>query len=502
MKRQTILSIFIFVLTTTLAGAAYPSEKPNVLFIIIDTLRADHLGCFGYPRNTSPVIDSLVQTGVLFEQAIVQVPRTNPSVASIFTSVYPSRHGVRSTGWVMNEDVPTLAEIFEQEGYRTGAVVANAVLKAKFGFDRGFQQFFHSRKTFNRPAGEVNDIAFRWLEENQEQPFFLWIHYMDPHGPYTPPAPYSELFLEDEYCSDFPGNVEPGAHNYELGRIPKYQWLTEAAVPKSWRTSPDDGGLSKMRRRLHFSNIHGGSPIINDRWYYVAQYDGEIAYNDHMLRAVFEKLDQLGQLDNTLIVLTADHGESLGDHNYYFSHGWFLYDACVHVPLVLSFRGSVPAGVSIPNQVRSIDILPTVLELTGIASPPSISGISLWPLIKSHRRSGLRSLWSRLRGDNLERFDHLPAYNQTNTKNRLRSVRLRRWKLIQQYPYGEGDEELYNLLKDPREERNVLDEYSTARQTLRELLDYWQEGGDLAAQTPEEVDKETEEALRSLGYID
>jgi arylsulfatase A-like enzyme len=380
--------------------------------------------------------------------------------------------------------------------------VANAVLKAKFGFGRGFQQYVHSRRTFNRPAEEVNDMAFRWLEEDSEKPFFLWIHYMDPHGPYTPPAPYSELFLEDSLIAAYPGNVEPGIHNYDLGKIPKYQWLTEASVPRSWRAKREDDTQSRMRERLHFMSVHGGTPILTDRWFYVAQYDAEIAYTDHSLRSVFQKLEDLNMLDNTLIVLTADHGESLGDHNYYFSHGWYLYDACGHVPLIFSFKGKLPAGIRVPNQVRSIDILPTVLDLGQIKTPPQLSGLSLLPLIESHQRSGLRSLWSKLRGDRLGRFDHLPAFSQTNTKNRLRSVRLQRWKLIQEFPYGEASEELYNLLEDPEETRNVLGKYPEISSTLRELLEYWHEGKDLAAETPLGLDRETEEALRSLGYIE
>jgi glucan phosphoethanolaminetransferase (alkaline phosphatase superfamily) len=268
-----------------------PDVDPlNVLLITVDTLRADHLGAYGYGRNTSPHIDELARTGVLFSQAIAQWPKTTPSFASMMTGTYAHHHGlVRYTQQRLPDRFVVLAEVLRNANYDTVGIVTNGNLAKAFNFDQGFATYVEMWRTFaDERAEHVTDHALSWLKQNaSHHTFFMWLHYSDPHAPYEPPPPYSEMYVGDRYY----GGTQRVGFNADF--------------------DTDMGGIPG-RSRL------GDHDVLD---YYVAQYDAEIRYTDDNIGKVLTAVTSMGLTANTLIVLTADHGESLGSHDYYFEIG-------------------------------------------------------------------------------------------------------------------------------------------------------------------------------------
>ena len=299
-------------------GPASASPRPlNVVVITIDTLRPDHLHCYGYGKIETPTLDRIAGSGAVFENAVTQTPLTPPSHASIFTGLNPPSHKVRDTGgFILSPSTPTLASILEQRGWDTGAFISSAVLKKRFGFNQGFavyddqmprpgnaQEFLEDAE---RRAGDTVDRAISWLDGRGEKPFLLWVHLYDPHTPYNPPAPFNATY--------------------------------------------------------------------KDR-----PYDGEIAYTDREIGRLMEALNRKSGPEKTLVAVLSDHGEGLGEHGEY-AHGVFLYDSTLRIAFLLSGPG-VPAGTRVKTQARAIDFLPTMLALLGSAPPAGVEGTSLVPLL-------------------------------------------------------------------------------------------------------------------------
>ena len=299
--------------------AAEPTPGPprplNLVLITVDTLRPDHLHCYGYAAIETPTLDGIAKSGVLFENGVTQAPLTPPSHASIFTGLNPPSHKVRDTGgFVLSPSTPTLASLLQQQGWDTAAFISSSVLKKRFGFDHGFAvyddqmprpgQGHEFLEDAERRAGDTVDRAVEWLEKRGDKPFFLWVHVYDPHTPYDPPSPFREQY--------------------------------------------------------------------KDR-----PYDGEIAYADRELGRLMESLKRKSAPEKTLVAVLSDHGESLGEHGEY-SHGVFLYDATLRIAFLLSGPG-VPAGLRVTPQARTIDLLPTILALMGSPAPAGIEGVSLVP---------------------------------------------------------------------------------------------------------------------------
>jgi arylsulfatase A-like enzyme len=319
---------------STLPLRAPDGKPPNVVLITIDTLRADHLGTYGYALPTSPAIDALAAKGVTFDRCMASAPETAPAAASILTGNYQGRHRVfRNLAKLADENV-TLAERLHAAGYATAGFSGNMLLGAPYGFAQGFDAFtsFAVPKALHSSDDRGAALAVEWLESRPPEPWFLWIHFMDPHGPYTS-APAS-MSADFDYAPGTFGADEPvpvGTSNFGLGIIPRYQRI---------------GGLDRLSQ-------------------YVRRYDGEIRFTDMQVGKVVDALHRLDHGDDTLIVLTADHGESLTEHREYLQHGWYLYDTTLHVPLVFSWQGSTRNGARIPQQMSSVDIVPTILELAG-----------------------------------------------------------------------------------------------------------------------------------------
>jgi len=313
---------FVVLLMTGLSGAATP---PNIFLITIDTLRADHVHCYGYNQIQTPALDDLAKTGIRFTRAFTPSPLTNSSHTSILTGLLPSVHGVTDFGIPLDDSRATMAELLRAKGYHTAAFIGAIILDSKTlapGLDRGFDFYdnfpsnVQSKTHWDRleRRGEVVvKHAEAWLTTHPAGPRFVWVHLYDPHDPYEPPAPYSETY--------------------------------------------------------------------KDR-----PYDGEIAYTDSALANFVAYLKAHAFYDNSLIVVVGDHGEGLGEHNE-DTHGIFLYDSTTHVPLILKLPVGKNAGKVIDEQVGTLDILPTVLEYAGISKPEPLTGTSLLSIAEGPQKS-------------------------------------------------------------------------------------------------------------------
>ncbi|MBI5363833.1 MAG: sulfatase [Planctomycetes bacterium] len=334
--------------------------RPNVLFVSVDTLRADHVSCYGYPRATTPHVDALAAQGVLFEQAIAQAPWTLPSYGSVFTGLLPGRHAaglIRERQFKYGTDdpcslegpngksnplragVPTLAQLFGDAGWRTIEFSNNSFLNPAYGLDRGFQRLVSYQ--YNALAGV--ELARQWIAE-QDRPWFCFLHVMDPHMPYAPPAPWDTRFRA-QGIADMPG----------------------------WPP-----GFQEVRKLTQTEGWHDGEFIQAMTDF----YDGDIAFADDQIGRLLAELETKGVLKNTIVVFHSDHGEELWDHGG-FEHGHALHAELLHVPLILRFDGKLPRGVRVASRVRAFDLFPTLLELAGLAVPVGIDAESLMPAIRA-----------------------------------------------------------------------------------------------------------------------
>jgi arylsulfatase A-like enzyme/Flp pilus assembly protein TadD len=295
---------------------------PSVLLVTVDTLRADRLSCYGFTGGATPYIDELAAAGALFEDTVTPVPITLPSHATILTGLYPSTLGVHNNGtYRLGQQAVTLAEMFRDAGYRTGAFVGSYVLDSVFGLDQGFDVYDdkmperRGAALTQRRADLVVSAAVKWLAVKSPKPFFAWVHIWDPHYPYTPPEPMKSGFPEDPYF-------------------------------------------------------------------------GEVVFVDAQVGLLVKSLKALGfKGENLLVAITADHGEGLGDHDE-SSHGVFIYDSTLQVPLVMRMGGKIAGGQRIPHMVRTLDIASTLLELVGLQLPDGMDGVSLAPLMAAPGDAG------------------------------------------------------------------------------------------------------------------
>jgi arylsulfatase A-like enzyme len=338
-------ALFIGVLLglASACDAPQPDPRTNVVLITIDTLRADRLGAYGHADARTPNIDMLAREGVVFEQASSPVPRTTAAVSSLFTSLHPHEHGAVEVGEELARDgAATLAEVLRDAGWATAGISSNGVASALQGLDRGFETFVgirdlqarHRIRPNWRPAqaGEkeradaVTDEALDWLD-GRRGPFFLWLLHLEPHFPYEPPP----RFIDGERAQDF--------------------WLYRES--RRWR--PRLGTL--------YFNLNGRSADARPRASQL--YDGEVAAVDAALGRLLDALDRRGDAARTLVVVTADHGESLGEHGYFFEHGAFPYEATLRIPLI--FRGpGISQGRRISGPVSLLDVAPSVAALVGV----------------------------------------------------------------------------------------------------------------------------------------
>jgi arylsulfatase A-like enzyme len=466
-----------------------------VLLISIDTLRADHLGCYGYSRDTSPRIDRLAGEGVTFDRAISSTSWTLPSHMAIFSSLFDSVHGVQATGRKYALDHPLLAEVMRSAGYRTAGFHSGPLLDEGYGFSAGFDSYVDCSRGAERRArrgegpphrrapqgvGRPEKVqeeglvgAFRrrvlrrgggaptvvtnpylfervsgWLEEGMEEPFFLFVHYWDVHWDYVPPSPYDTMF-------------DPGYDgSMDFTNFPRNREIHPNMDPR-------------------------------DLEHLIALYDGEIRWTDEWIGKLIDRLEEKGVLDRTLVILTSDHGEEFFEHGKK-GHRKALYDESIHVPLIVRYPDRLPAGFRVGGQVRTVDIYPTVLEMTGVGTVHGLQGLSLRPLMD----------------DEPETADFPPAVSELSLGwVEMTSVRRNEHKTIQDRKAETITH--FDLEKDPGEQRPIgAGEDPRIPSWIQELRDTSEDLERVKAaiqwvseDNTFEPDPELLETLRSLGYV-
>jgi arylsulfatase A-like enzyme/Flp pilus assembly protein TadD len=456
-------------------GVANPG-MPNVLLVVIDTLRADHVGAYGYPFPTTPNLDRFAERSIIFETAVSQAPWTAPAIASLFTGLYPSVHGLdggirwgeaatshgRVLPFAIQKTLPpghqTLAEVFRSAGYTTAGFVSNLYVNAIFGFAQGFDHFDDSHDDYlladgetKRRAAVTNERVFEWLLSGITEPFFLVVHYNDPHWPYEPPPPYGQNFI-----TGYQGPLTP---------------TTTREIVVTHREAPP--------------------PITEeDLAYIVGLYDGEIQYVDTHLGRLLDAVNELPTDRELVTVVTADHGEEFLDHGA-FNHGYTLYEEQTSVPFIISEPSRfIPRRVA--QQVRLIDAAPTILDLAGIDSRQFLfQGRSLVPLMAGSR------------------FESLAAFSEATNVGGQSSIRSSEsLKLI--HSLFDPQWQLFDLRVDPGEQRDLRSSHAAQLHNLAASLESWREANqalrsefNVSGTGLDHVvlDEKTKQGLQALGYI-
>lgn len=407
--------------------------KLNVVLITIDSLRADHLGCYGYRHNTSPNIDKLAAQGALAENLFCSAIPTHPSYTTLYTGQHAIRHKIVAHAGknVLAREAPFLSEFFLHEGYTTCA--ADNLMRNRLWFGRGYEYYIDS--SLKRPlivnvtCEDLHARVVPWLRTHAGEPFFLFLHYWDTHYPFTPPPSYRHLFYEGENPTDPDNHSLDKWWDFPFGMIARDTWLRTPDGP------------------------------VTDPAYLTALYDQEILYLDDHLPELLGTLDDLGLSENTLVLLVADHGESLTEHNIFCEHHG-LYDCVLHIPLIARLPGRIPPGVRLPQMLQMQDVAPTILEAAGLPIPKEMDGKSFWPLLTGETSDGGGS-----------RVISLESSWQCKW-----SLRTDRYKLIvSRIPdfYGNPMRELYDLEADPQETRNLADLEETLVSEMEQELEGW-----------------------------
>ena len=414
-------------------GCGETTKLRNVLLVTVDTLRADHVGPYGSELPT-PAFDTLAREGVVIEGACTPTPSTGPAHVSLMTGLHPWRHGVLLNAVAMHDqEVPVLAEHLHDAGFATAGFVSSFNLDRRYGFARGFDSygfegtFQHSDKPdFWNVGGETTERALAWLDQRGPEPFFLWVHYFDPHAPYDPPPDFYRPKTEP---IDIAGKTLPPG-------FPSRKMLIEA----------------------------------------VRGYRGSVVYSDAQIGALIDRLRDTEQLDETLVVVTSDHGEGLGDHGR-LGHGHQLYDELVTIPLLL--RGArLPAGVRLKGAAQLEDLMPTILSLVGAPIPPGLDGLDLSPWLRGEvGRSPRRAVVGRIAA-----FPNEPVLYFS-----------RSWP--EKWIGGlEGEGTAFRLDADARERRGR--KATVLPESLRAVA-----SGEWQAKE-RVIDAESREALEALGYLE
>jgi len=405
--------------------------KTNLLLIGVDSLRADHMSCYGYDRLTTPHIDRIAGQGTLFENAYSPYIPTTPGYTTMLTGTDVMRHGMVSLSpkGPIDRSIKLLPEILGKEGNRSACVGFDTEFYRGFDLYEGYDAWMSWEDAPGHKAEAMNEKAIPILEEFAGDPFLLFLRHMDPHAPYLPPGPFDKIFYGKDPCDKAKNTMKP-----------VFDFEPFADFFRSWMP-----------------------PGITDIDWPVAQYDSSLAYMDCCIQAIFNRLQELEVLDRTLIVITADHGETLTEHDIYFDHHG-LYEPTIHVPLIYHLPGSVPQGERIRGYALQQDLTPTVLELLeldDIASGLDLDGKSVVPLMEGKRNT------------NYSEF-----YITECTWMRKRGWRTPHFKLIEALEpdfHGKPEIELYNLVEDPGENNNIASERPDVVSALKARMIRWVE---------------------------
>jgi arylsulfatase A-like enzyme len=504
-----------------LSGGEEP--LPNILLIVVDTLRADYLGVYGGETDT-PTVDGLAADGVLFARARSHIPITGPSHASLFTSLLPMEHGVLNNAQELSETFPIFAESVRASGRQTAAVISLGVMQRQFGFDRGFDHYGDEfPRDWMKNAAEVTDEALAIADGGLSNPYLLWAHYSDPHEPYAPAnLVYArvELRLDGRRVGEIDvggrGNrleLDLSAGASELEFVPldpepgrAYRFDTLMLDDPSIEVEPLGGWVMREKRigaatyqstlpaTLRLTNPSEKSvtsellltckelleiPEIRQR------YAQEVEYVDGEIGRLLAGLEERGMMDDTLVVFLSDHGEGLGNHNH-TGHVSQLYDTLVHVPMIFVWPGRLPQGLVIDDPVSLVDFFPTIAELMDLAGPETASGVSLAPL---------------LRGETVPPRATLLATYPPESASSKRAIVLDGYKFIHSWNAKREWVELYDVVNDPEELEDLATKkpevLERLRSELQQRLSAISEGSTVEA----ELSEEDKAQLRALGYL-
>ena len=474
----------------------------NILIYVLDSLRPDHLSCYGYHRPTSPALDRLARDAVLFENAFAQATWTRPSAASLLTGAYPDIHQARTIHDAMPAQIITLPERLAEKGWKTCAFSAMGNVSSVLGFDRGFQIFHDlykeksllARRTTSTSdreklcfegkgtaialplAEDINRFVFPTLDQLQSTDWLLFIWAIDTHDPYAPPRSLSR-FADPAYAGDV---ADVNTYRKVKQRVKKYR------DPR-------------------------------DIQFLIDLYDDEIVYADHHLGLLLQKLKDLNLYDDTIIIVTGDHGDGFNDYNRgRFGHGGLPYEETLRVPLICKLPGSQGAGARLPALVQLVDIAPTVLDCVAPDQSPDdhdnhlFSGTSLLPLIDGHRKTVHEYVYSETQAD------HASASFRSLRGPRWKYIQVRppRWSLrnIKTHPrhflrshFCWDKDQLYDLQNDRGETVNLARRNPALLRRFQNEMETWQrsnlEKQDTILTARAQMDRQTEDQLRCLGYM-
>ena len=455
--------IFIFVMLIVLLFLVgiyqwwtplFHQPPKGIILISLDTLRADHLGSYGYHRNTSPHMDTFAREGIVFENAVVQSPWTPSSHASIMTSLYPTSHGVYSDSPMLDTSHMTLAELLQEAGYQTAAFTDGGWMNGEFGLKQGFDIYDDEGGGIAKIIPKVKE----WLNKNGSKHFFIFIHCYDIHSPYNPPLPYNSIFHEFPYT----GHLIPSSNNLVLANKNK---LTTSEA---------------------------------DLKHFISLYDGGIRYTDEKIGEFLSYLNKFGLKDHSLIVITSDHGEEFKEHGK-FLHGQLYFRSNLHVPLIMHIPNYPKKTIRIKELVRSIDLLPTILEISGLPSNQQAQGKSLLPLIKRHTSFFDLFLWQSI---------NFFGKDSTTSLAEIKYPNVHYWSLITDDGYLVISDlklesmQLFNLSVDPLAKADISDVNADISE---KLLIQWKDLYEKKTNTTSlkiDIAEQTRAKLEELGYVD
>ncbi len=493
-SRNLLAGIFLICTIVTVADAYIErkanlpqkisaANRPNILLIVVDTLRWDFVSAYGFPHPLTPNIDALAREGVLYENAISASPWTTPSHASLFTSQYPSRNGVDGRNILLDPASKTLAAELSRTGFQTAGFINNVYIRRQTGLGRGFQQyeefwgrnecssimllveFLHEKLNPREDTGakETRNAITDWLHHDWtgKHPFFLFVHLMEPHAPYGTPASTIQKFLPAGVTSQQAAKVNQDPEIFISGKL-------------------------KMTQR--------------DFEILTSLYQNDVNYVDSVIGEIIQDFRAQDLLDNTLVIFTSDHGEHFGDHAL-MSHELSLYDVLLHVPLIIRFTNRNHAGTRIKETVQTIDIFPSILRFLKSESKLDLQGFSLLPdFFERKNHPYAFSEYNNLRAaDKMSRrFPDLPDSPMWRKKV-LKSVRTVDWKFIWA---TDGTRELYSIANDPYESNNLAQSNPDRVKKMQEILGKWSTSFKPSRfYQNEEISREALDELRALGYV-
>ncbi len=473
-------------------------KKPslNIIFLLVDALRADHLSCYGYSKNTSPNIDQIAKEGILFSNAFANSSWTKPTTATIFSSLYLSSHNVNNVSTGLSEEATILFEPIKKYGYSTGIFSSNNFVAPLYGFDQGVDYFYTFKPSITlrlsigliiRKIGTLNSYTYKvynifrkleqlilsrhivditadglnrcfldWIDSLNGERFFAYIHYMEVHGPYTPPPPYDKMFFPSSKVS-----------------------LLKPAL----KIRPVRSAFEHMPETMSFEE---------KREFLISQYDGEIRWLDASIGKLIEQLKKKNILDETLIIITADHGEEFFEHSNWGHSSRNLFDELIHIPLIMRYPKKLPPGAKIDALIQQVDLMPTIFDFCDIplSSCKMSQGHSIIPLFKENEKNYIN------------KFVISESY-KASENNLRRSIRNQKNKLILSNIDSKIELLLFDLKNDPEEQINIVESDLTNRtyllQNLKQFVENLPKYSKFTKSTV--MDQETRQRLKALGYI-